>query len=707
MTQLTIPFLDLKPHPILKGMGWCLDNVHIPPQGGRTTKFLENWRLISNDPFLLEAVSGYNLEFAEIPYQTTQPHALRFSAIEREALNNEVERLLELQVLQDINQKEVRFLCHPFLREKRDGGHRMIVNLKPLNRFVQYHHFKMETLQTLRSLIQENDYMVKIDLKDAFLSIPLSKEASRYVAFKWGDRTLCMRALPFGLGSSPRTFTKVTKPILALLRKLGMRLMIFLDDLILLNQDKVMLEMERDSTIYLLTVLGFTVNWSKSQLIPAQTMGYLGLTVSTIGMSLSLPEEKVTKIIEKCRSVISARSLKVRNLAKLIGQLTASAAAVLPAPLHYRYLQKLKAQSLRLHNQRYEAKVELSQQAREEVDWWMTNLSLYNGRSVRISDPDLIITSDASMSGWGAVAGGTKIQGLWSPLEKQSHINLLELRAASLAVRTFSKDIQPRHIHLRMDNMTAVAHVNKMGGTKSDDLIEGAKELWEFCLTNKITHMSAEHLPGLQNQVADEQSRVYKDSSHWKLETSTFQQVVRLLGPVTIDLFADRVNTQMEKYVSWRPDPFAMATDAFSLKWNQEIYYIFPPFCLVSRVMQKIQKDQTTAILIAPTWNTQPWYPQILESLVELPILLPQTPTLLSSPILPVHPLLQTGSLHLAAWKVSGVRSLRQNFLRKQPNSCNNHGDQVHKGLILCRGQNSVAGVTGGKLILFQPLWKL
>ena len=126
-----------------------------------------------------------------------------------------------------------------------------------------------------------------------------------------------------------------------------------------------------------------------------------------------------------------------------------------------------------------------------------------------------------------------------------------------------------------MDNMAAVAHVNKMGGTKSDDLIEVAKELWDFCLTNQITHMSAEHLPGLLNQVANEQSRVYKDSSHWKLEESTFHQVVRLLGPVTIDLFADRLNAQMERYVSWKPDPFAMATDAFSLKWNQERYSYF------------------------------------------------------------------------------------------------------------------------------------
>ena len=78
--------------------------------------------------------------------------------------------------------------------------------------------------------------------------------------------------------------------------------------------------------------------------------------------------------------------------------------------------------------------------------------------------------------------------------------------------------------------------------------------------------ITAEHLPGFQNQTADLQSREYRDSSNWKLAVPMFRAIATALGPLEVDLFADQMNRQLEKYVSWKPDPGAWMTGAFAVK---------------------------------------------------------------------------------------------------------------------------------------------
>ena len=60
-----------------------------------------------------------------------------------------------------------------FTREKRDGSYRMILNLKQLNNHIEYEHFKMESLQTVLNIIRPNFRMARVDLKDAFYTVPI------------------------------------------------------------------------------------------------------------------------------------------------------------------------------------------------------------------------------------------------------------------------------------------------------------------------------------------------------------------------------------------------------------------------------------------------------------------------------------------------------------------------------------------------------
>ena len=125
---------------------------------------------------------------------------------------------------------------------------------------------------------------------------------------------------------------------------------------------------------------------------------------------------------------------------------------------------------------------------------------------------------------------------------------------------------------------------NGGGGVRSHRLFTITKEFWEFCLSRGIT-IIAEHLPGVLNQIADKESRCFMDKSCWMLNKVIFSQIEMIWGNMEVDLFADRLTSQKKSYVSWKPDPGAIATDAFTLSWSSLNGYAFPPFCLISLCM--------------------------------------------------------------------------------------------------------------------------
>ena len=115
---------------------------------------------------------------------------------------------------------------------------------------------------------------------------------------------------------------------------------------------------------------------------------------------------------------------------------------------------------------------------------------------------------------------------------------------------------------------------NKLGGTQSKTLSNLAIELWNYALNRNLIS-SAIHIPGKLNVLAVHKSRIFKDFIEWILNPSIFMAVVARLGRPDIDLFASRVNHQIPEFVSWRPVPYAVATDAFNLMWNYHLSYLF------------------------------------------------------------------------------------------------------------------------------------
>ena len=176
------------------------------------------------------------------------------------------------------------------------------------------------------------------------------------------------------------------------------------------------------------------------------------------------------------------------------------------------------------------------------------------------------------------------------------------------------------------------------------------KEFCIWCMERDIS-IQAQHLAGRLNVTADEESRVLKDRSDWMLCPRIFRKIDHQLGLLEIDLFASRLSTQLPTFVSWRPDPEAMATDAFTILRTGMKAYANPPWSLVGRVLAQVQQQEANIILIAPVWKSQSWYPALLEMCVDLPRLLPMVDNLIQ----PTHPQSKPDLLpQLATWSISG-----------------------------------------------------
>uniref|UniRef100_A0ABD2WRE4 RNase H type-1 domain-containing protein n=1 Tax=Trichogramma kaykai TaxID=54128 RepID=A0ABD2WRE4_9HYME len=253
----------------------------------------------------------------------------------------------------------------------------------------------------------------------------------------------------------------------------------------------------------------------------------------------------------------------------------------------------------------------------EDLRWWNT-VNLHKGNPIKNAVYELEIYSDASLTGWGAVCNGEKAHGHWTTLERELHINQLELIAAFFGLRAFAKDCKNCQILLHIDNTTAISYINRMGRVQFIHLNRVAREIWQWCERRNIW-IHATYIASKDN-VADIESRRLQDNTEFTLIKKAFSLVCNSFGYPEIDLFANRGNAKCKKYVSWHRDPDSIAIDAFTILWNKHFFYAFPPLSMIMKALQKIRAEKATGIMIVPEWPAQPWHPLFNKMLISKPV---------------------------------------------------------------------------------------
>lgn len=531
---------------------------------------------------------------------------------------------------------------------------RLILNLKDLNSYISPPHFKLEDWRTVVRLMLPNTEMATLDIEDAYLSVPIHPTHKKFLRFQWRGVTYEFSTLPFGLSTAPFIFTKIIRPVISFLREEGFESIVYLDDFLLLGPSKTICRANVQAHINLLSSLGFTINFKKSELEPAKERKYLGFIFNSVRQSISIPTERREKLFEMVSDFSFKSHCSIREFARMIGSLVSIAPAVRYGPLRTKLFEREKFLALIRAEGSYSAQMRIPSAVQEDFQWWRKVLSNpHQLNYICTGHYALEIFSDACLTGWGASCGPHRSHGWWSEEDRTLHINALELKAAFFALKCFASNRQSCEILLRIDNTTALSYINRFGSVQHPLLSSLARDIWLWCEDRDI-FLFASYIASADNVIADRESRSTDADTEWSLSDQAFDIIAKELGPFDMDLFASLLNTKCDSYVSWIPDPGSLAVDAFTLSWKDCYFYAFPPFILIPRVLRKIINDKAEGILVVPWWPSQPWFPLFRRLLASEPLILGPSKTLLSSPLRNRHPAYRT--LSLAAAKLSWRR---------------------------------------------------
>ncbi len=466
------------------------------------------------------------------------------------------------------------FFSRYFLVPKRDGL-RPILDLRRLNLFLYKGKFKMLTMRTIMSQVQEGDWFVTIDLKDAYFHIQVVHRHRRFLRFAFGGKAYQYKVLPFGLALAPRTFTKCMDAALAPLRLQGIRVLNYLDDWLILAHSRELVSRHRDIVLGHIHSLGLRMNAKKSVLLPSQRTVFLGVRLDSVQMQARLAPARIPVFTACLARFKLDHHVSVGTCRRLLG-LMAAASPVLPLGLlHMRpFLWWMK--ELRLHPTVPATRlVRVSRSCCRHLLMWRDPVFLRSGVRMGAIHRRHMITTDASMTGWGAVFEGRPASGEWKEEFLFWHINCLELRAVFLALKYFLPVLGEHHVIVRTDNMAVVSHINRQGGSRSRTLDRLARHLLLWS-QDKFLSLRAVHVPGVLNLAADFLSRQKLKPGEWMLNRQTVSQIWDLFGKAEVDLFASQESSQCPLWFSLS-FPMTLGIDAFAHPWPNVSLYAFPP----------------------------------------------------------------------------------------------------------------------------------
>ena len=617
------------------------------------------------DAWVVEVLrEGYKILFSRGPPLSDQPISMPSytpSSIRGKALEKEFQDLLHKRAIEQAPQTP-GFYSRLFVVQKDSGAWRPIIDLSTLNTYITSQHFHMETPQSVLRSIRRGDWMISLDLQDAYLQVPVHPESRWYLRFTMRGVPYQFRVLCFGLTTAPQVFTRLMAPISAILHRYGIRMLRYLDDWLILAESRTTCLRARDRLLQVCEELGLQVNFRKSSLVPSQDMTYLGMRILSVRFVAKPTETRVVNLLNIIEEFLSSLDPPAALWRRLLGHLSSLTLLVKGGMLRMRSLQihlrsrwDFRDESLR---------IAWDPLCQEDLLWWSWAIQQREGVDLSLPVPDLSFYLDASDVGWGAILGEHQVSGVWTPSQRELSINLREMMAVQKGLLEFSSLLRGKTIALFCDNVTTVAYLRRSGGTRSQVLFLKAREILLWVESMKIT-LLPQFIQGGLNTRADLLSRPnLVIGSEWTLHQEVVQNLLHQ-WPAIIDLFANSLTARLPVFFAPAWEPKAAGVDAFLQPWDNLQAYAFPPIAIIKRVLLKLRAShQCDLTLIAPFWPQREWFPDLLELLSDIPIELPKRRDLLRQPHFHrSHENLLM--LRLTAWRLSSDSPVRQASLRQ------------------------------------------
>ena len=519
--------VDGPPESLELGRHWELE--HNPEQTtdvqGRLRDQVSFWRdtLQAPEPIIDSISNGYKLPLLSGPPQYIKPN-------QKSALDNA--EFVETSLVDLLSNRcvlkvaEMPHVCSPLsVVSNRVGKKRLVLNLRYLNQFLLKDKFKYEDLRLAMLMFEKDDFMFSFDLKSGYHHVDIHKEHWKYLGFAWKDGPVVQyyvfRVLPFGLAMACYFFTKLMRPLVKYWRGQGLRIIVYLDDGIAAIAGEqaacaASCKVQED-----LNRAGFVVNVSKCNWEPRQKCTWLGFDIDLKSGQISAPHDKVQSLLSHIKEVISLDSPTARNLASVIGKITSMAVAVGP-------VSRLMTRSLyALLNSRQSwcSQLPLSQEAKSELQFWLTSLEAWNGQGIWHSPAAVrVVYTDASHTGYGGytVEHGCHIaHGNWLPEEQLESSTWRELRAVRQVLESLVGKLRNERVRWFTDSQN-VARILTVGSRKPKLQAE-VLSILSMALANQV-RIELEWIPRRQNQKADYISKLV-DYDDWSLDPGIFEQL--------------------------------------------------------------------------------------------------------------------------------------------------------------------------------------
>lgn len=444
------------------------------------------------------------------------------------------------------------FMCNPMaaVPKTTEGEMRILTNMSyPEGESVndgidrEFCTVKYATFQDVISFIKSCKkkpvFLAKTDIKTAFRIIPISPEDYHLLLLAWENKIYIDRVMPMGLSQSCNIFERFSRALehIGLTKLKADHITHLLDDFLFAATTYEKCKMDLDHFIEFCTRVGVPIAPNKT-VGPATSITFLGITLDTIKGQSRLPEEKVEKCKNCLSELLNKKKVTLEQLQSLIGYLNFCCCVVLPGRT---FLRRLIDATRGLKKAYHHVRINAGMRA--DMIMWLDFVKSYNGASFFrddqwITNKSLVLYTDSSKLGYGAVYGKKWMYGGWPCSWKHYHITVLEFYPILAALYTWGHEWENKNLLFYSDNIAVVAILNKQS-SREPNIMTLLRLLVLRCLSLNIEFQSC-HVPGKQNALPDSLSRfqleAFRQLAPWADDEST--EVPREILPQTLGLLA-------------------------------------------------------------------------------------------------------------------------------------------------------------------------
>ena len=493
----------------------------------------------------------------------------------------------------------------------------------------------------------------------AFFHVPVYPEHRKYLSFLWNGRMYQFQVLCFGVKNAPFAFVKLGEAVRDFLFLKGIRMIIYLDDILILAQSISQCIKDAQFVIDTLVKLGFFIKRKKCVFTPSQHFFFLGYLWDTKAMLCTLPQEKLENIQSLGKQVLAKCRTSVKELLRLSGLIIAARPAVPMTRARHRGIQRMVLKHYNGTKWSGKKMVYLSAWARKDIMWW-NNLKINHCQMSLRSIPvweSVRVATDAMDTAIGSIMEGRTMYEVLDNSTVHRTIAHKEWLAFERTIMPALSEVRGKVITWHVDNMNVRQAWLNSGTVRDLWLCEKVVKMQQL-LHDQGTLVIPVYVRSAQHLHADLVSRD-KVMPDWKINPVVTDMLFKMWGVPEIDLMATYMSRQVPKFYSALMESQAEGIDALTKNWNLfSLAYVFPPPPMMELILNRIFQCSmnTRFILISPWKPKAQWFPKALALATQSPVRLPLSwktvVDMARSGCFPSTP--SGGKIKFAAWMLSG-----------------------------------------------------